>query len=100
MSGDARRLDQWLWFARFFKSRAAASRFCLAGKMRVNLIPTAKPHHPVRPGDVLTFMAPGGRLRVVRVLVLGHRRGPAAEARGLYEDLGPSRAVAHKYTTG
>ncbi len=79
---------------------AAAPRFYLAGKMRVNLIPTAKPHHPVRPGDVSTFAAPGGRLCVVRVLVLEHRRGPGAEARGFYEDLGDPGAVAPKCTTG
>lgn len=79
---------------------AAATRFYLAGKMRVNLILTAKPHHPVRPGDVSTFVAPGGRLRVVWVLVLRHRREPGAEARGLYEDLGHPGAVAPKCTTG
>ena len=100
MRGETRRLDQWLWFARFFKSRAAASRFCLAGKIRVNLIPIAKPHHLLRPGDVLTFVAPGGRLCIVRVMVLGQRRGPAAEARGLYEDLDGVGAVARERATG
>lgn len=94
MKAETHRLDRWLWFARFFRSRAAASRFCLAGKVRVNRVPVAKPDYEVRIGDVLTFVAPGDRLCIVRVLALGHRRGPAAEARGLYEGLDRTGAVA------
>jgi ribosome-associated heat shock protein Hsp15 len=44
----------------------------------------------VRPGDVLTF-AQGKEIRVVRVLALGERRGPAAEARTLYELIDPDQ---------
>jgi ribosome-associated heat shock protein Hsp15 len=57
----------------------------------VNRFKTRKPSHALRPGDVLTF--PQGRvIRVVRVVGLGERRGPAAEARALCEDLSPPPA--------
>ena len=82
----ARRIDQWLWFARFFTSRTRAARFCLTGRLRVNAVPIAKASHELKEGDVLTFFA-GGRVRVVRVRALGNRRGPMAEARALYQDL-------------
>lgn len=88
---ESRRLDQWLWYARFFKSRSLATRFCASGKLRVNEKVIRKAHHGVRLGDVLTF--PKGRdIRVVRVLDLGARRGPAPEAQGLYDDLEPPQA--------
>ncbi len=86
--GDLLRADKWLWFARFFKSRTLAAELCKAGKLRVSGVKVAKANHGVRVGDVLTF--PQGRtIRVVRVLALGTRRGPATEARQLYEDLQP-----------
>ena len=88
MSEPALRLDKWLWYARFFKSRSAASRICAAGRLRLGGAVINKAHHLVRPGDVLTF--PQGRaIRVVKVLALATRRGPAPEARQLYEDLKP-----------
>lgn len=94
MSGDTLRLDKWLWQARFFRSRATASKLCLAGRVRIDGAVVAKAHHPVRPGNVLTF--PQARdIRVVRILALAERRGPAAEARTLYEDL---VATAHAAT--
>lgn len=83
-----RRLDQWLWYARFFKSRSAATRFCGEGRLRVNSRIVAKAHHHLREGDVLTFMS-NDHVRVIRVVGLGTRRGPAPEAQGLYEDLSP-----------
>lgn len=83
------RLDRWLWFARFFKSRSRATAFCETGRIRLNGTPIAKPHHSLRPGDVLTF-ALGPRVRVIRVVSSALRRGPAPEARRLYEDLTPS----------
>ena len=90
MSGDAPaatlRVDKWLWHARFFKSRTLASKFCESGFMRVNGETTLKAHHALRVGDVLTFPL-GSRIRIVRVLALGERRGPAPEARALYEEL-------------
>jgi ribosome-associated heat shock protein Hsp15 len=80
------RLDKWLFHARFFKTRALAATLIERGRMRVNGQPTAKPGRQVRPGDVLTF-AQGDRIRVIRVLAPGERRGPAPEARTLYADL-------------
>lgn len=85
---DARRLDRWLWFARFCKSRTLASKLCTAGRVRIGGEIVQKAHHQVRPGDVLTFPQ-GPHIRVVRIVQLGSRRGPASEAQTLYEDLAP-----------
>ena len=82
------RLDKWLWQARFCKSRALASKLCAAGKVRIGGSVIQKAHHLVRIGDVLTFPQ-GHAIRVVRIAALGVRRGPAVEARSLYEDLAP-----------
>lgn len=82
------RLDKWLWQARFCKSRALASKLCAAGKVRIGGSVIQKAHHLVRVGDVLTFPQ-GHAIRVVRIEALGVRRGPATEARALYEDLAP-----------
>jgi ribosome-associated heat shock protein Hsp15 len=83
---DGLRLDKWLWQARFFKTRALAAELALRRKVRINSILVAKAHHRVRPGDILTF--PQGRtIRVVRVLALGTRRGPASEAQALYAEV-------------
>lgn len=90
---EERRIDQWLWFARFFKSRTQAGKLCAGNRVRVNREIVRKASRPLRIGDVLTF--PQGRdVRVVRVLDLGARRGPAAEAQTLYEDLAPVRPRA------
>jgi ribosome-associated heat shock protein Hsp15 len=80
------RLDKWLWQARFFKTRTIAAMLANRRKIRVNNVLVTKPHYRVRPGDVLTFPQ-GGNVRVVRVVHLGIRRGPASEAQSLYEDL-------------
>lgn len=92
MSGDAIRMDKWLWQARFFKTRALASQVCLAGRVRVNGVKITKAHFAVRPGHVLTFPQ-GRRVRVVRVLALGVRRVSAKEAAMLYEDLSDEAPV-------
>lgn len=84
---DGLRLDKWLWHARFCKSRSLAAELAEKGRIRINRVPVSKPHYRLRPGDVLTFPQ-GSTIRVVRVLALGTRRGPASEARTLYEDLG------------
>jgi ribosome-associated heat shock protein Hsp15 len=80
------RLDKWLWCARFFKSRSLAAKACHDGRIRVAGQVLMKAHHALKVGDVLTFPL-GPNIRVVRVLALGKRRGPPAEARTLYEDL-------------
>jgi len=82
------RADKWLWYARFFKSRSLATQICQAGKLRLSGLGVVKPHHKVKPGDVLTF--PQARhIRVIKILALSTRRGPASEAQALYEDLKP-----------
>jgi len=82
------RLDRWLWFARFFKSRTLAASVVSAGKVRVNAERVGKPSHSVKAGDVLTFPA-AKQVRVIKVVDLGTRRGPAPEAQALYEDQAP-----------
>lgn len=82
------RLDKWLWHARFFKSRTLAAKSVTSGRFRVNSIPVRKANHFVRAGDVLTFPL-GIHIRVIRIVALGERRGPAVEARALYADLDP-----------
>jgi ribosome-associated heat shock protein Hsp15 len=89
------RLDKWLWCARFLKARAACTRWVAEGSVRINRQPTDKPHARLRPGDVLTLPVQGSApgVRVVRVLALAARRGPAPEARLLYEEIGEPAVV-------
>lgn len=91
---DKIRVDKWLWHARFFKSRGLAGDVAGSGAMRVNGERIAKAAHSVRAGDVLTFPQ-AGCIRVIRVLGLGTRRGPAIEARALYDDLEPPIGLPH-----
>jgi ribosome-associated heat shock protein Hsp15 len=86
------RLDKWLFQARFFKGREMASAVVTEGHLRLNGQRCTKPGHSVGPGDVLTFPQ-GNRIRVVRVLSLGERRGPAPEAQALYEDLDAAKPL-------
>jgi ribosome-associated heat shock protein Hsp15 len=90
-ASEGLRLDKWLWQARFFKTRALAAALADRRKIRVNSTVITKPHYRVRPGDVLTFPQ-GHAVRIVRVLHLGDRRGPASEAQRMYEDLAEQQA--------
>ncbi|MBM3568959.1 MAG: RNA-binding S4 domain-containing protein [Alphaproteobacteria bacterium] len=92
MNQESIRLDKWLWQARFCKTRALAAKTVERGGIRRNGESTRKPHAQLRVGDVLT-LAIGREVRVVKVLALGQRRGPASEARGLYDLLGHDRPV-------
>jgi ribosome-associated heat shock protein Hsp15 len=80
------RLDKWLWHARFFKSRTLAARYVERARCRIDGRVVDKPHATVAPGMVLTF-ALGSRVRVIRVVALGERRGPAPEAHALYDEI-------------
>lgn len=82
------RIDKWLWHSRFVKSRTLAAKVCQSGRLRVNDDRVSKAHYAVRPGDVLTFPL-GPHIRIVKIIELGARRGPASEAQTLYEDLAP-----------
>lgn len=84
------RIDKWLWYARFFKTRGLASKLVSGGHVRVNSAKKSKPAHSVGEGDTLTFPQ-GTNIRVIRICATGTRRGPAPEAQGLYEDLSPVR---------
>ena len=84
--GAWQRLDLWLWCARFMKSRSDCADWIAAGGMRLNRQPTDKAHARLRVGDVLTLPILQG-VRVVRVVALAERRGPAAEARTLYDEI-------------
>lgn len=82
------RLDKWLWHARAARTRTLAAGLVTEGHVRVNAQRTDQPSKPVRAGDVITI-ALERTVRVLRVVGLGERRGPATEARELYEDLSP-----------
>ena len=88
-SGEDRvwqRLDKWLWCARFMKARSDCARLVAGGSVRINRQVTDKPHARLRPGDILTLPL-RQQVRVVRVLSLAGRRGPAPEAQALYEEI-------------
>jgi len=95
MNRDTLRLDKWFWYARFIKSRSLATKLCNSGKVRVNGNLIKKAHQSVTPGDVLTFSV-GPNIRVIKIIKLGNRRGPAKEAQALYEDLQPIDQIAKK----
>jgi ribosome-associated heat shock protein Hsp15 len=86
------RIDKWLWYARFFKSRSLTAKLVSGGKVRVNSVLIAKPAYAIKPGDVLTF-AQGDAVRVIMVEALGTRRGPASEAAMLYSDMSPPQKI-------
>ena len=84
MTGDpGQRIDKWLWFARFAKTRTAAQVLARSGQIRINKARNTSASYIVRIGDVLTFVLDRGVL-VVRVAAMAGRRGPATEARTLY----------------
>ncbi|MGH6825891.1 RNA-binding S4 domain-containing protein [Methyloceanibacter sp.] len=87
---EGQRLDKWLWCARLVKTRSLAAKLIEGGKVRVNGERALKVSRHVRMGDVVTGTGAGaGRLFVVRVAGEAERRGPATNARSLYEDLTP-----------
>jgi ribosome-associated heat shock protein Hsp15 len=78
------RIDKWMWAARFFKTRALASKACDLGRIHSNGI-QAKPARDVRAGDMLTVRNDGGEFQI-EVLLLSEMRGPAAVAQTLYRE--------------
>jgi len=89
MAGERLRIDKWLWFARLAKTRTLAQKLATSGRVRVNREKSDNAARPVKIGDVLTIALDSG-VRVLRIAGLATRRGPAAEAQLLYEDLAPS----------
>jgi ribosome-associated heat shock protein Hsp15 len=88
---DRRRIDKWLWYARLARTRTAAQALAVSGRVRVNSDKNQSASQGLKTGDVLTVALDSG-VRVLRVILLGDRRGPASEARLLYEDLTPPAA--------
>ena len=87
--GTARqRLDRWLWFARAVKTRTLAAKLISEGKVRINRTRVTKPSQTVKPGDTVTAVL-HGTARVLEVVDVGSRRGPATEAATLYIDKTP-----------
>ena len=83
------RIDKWLWAARFFKTRALASKACDLGRVHSNDI-QAKPAREVRVGDRLRVKNEGGEFQI-EVLQLSEMRGPAAVAQTLYRETEASK---------
>jgi ribosome-associated heat shock protein Hsp15 len=83
---DAMRLDVFLWYARLAKTRVVAQAMAAEGRLRLDGRAIDKAHVAVRVGNVLTF-AQHGRVRVLRIEALPHRRGPAPEAQACYQEL-------------
>lgn len=78
------RLDKWLWLARFCKTRAIAQKMATKGRIRINSRPVDKPHALVRVNDIVTLPLPSA-VKVLKILALPQRRGPAPEAQATYE---------------
>ena len=89
------RLDIWLWYARFYKSRSLASKAILGGKLRVNSNKIIKPASKVKINDVLTINHVN-MVRIIQIQSIGARRGPASEAQTLYNDLSADVTAASK----
>jgi ribosome-associated heat shock protein Hsp15 len=84
MTQPATRIDKWLFHARFYKTRGLAQAAVGAGRVRLNGTRVEKPAQTVRPGDIL-ILGKGKELLSLWILALAERRGPAPEARALYE---------------
>ena len=84
------RLDKWLWAARFFKTRSLAQQALAGGRVQLNGART-KPAHEVKVGDTVDVRVEQWRWEIL-VKALSDRRGPAEEARKLYEETAASRA--------
>ena len=88
------RMDKWLWAARFFKTRALASRACELGRIQSNG-QTAKPAREIHVGNMLRVTNDGGDFEI-EVLLLSDVRGPAAVAQTLYRETEASREARQK----
>ncbi len=86
------RLDKWLWFARFVKTRSLAQALCAAGHVKLNGETVRRSHQKVRLGDRVEMLL-GTVRRTVTVEGFGIRRGPAPEAQALYAEPEPPRRL-------
>ena len=88
------RIDKWLWAARFFKTRAVASKACELARIEANG-QSAKASPQGKVGDMLQVKNEGGVFQI-EVLVLSEMRGPAAVAQTLYKETEQSRLLRIK----
>ena len=91
---DSVRIDKWLWAARFFKTRALASKACDIGRVQVHglRVKTAK---DVKAGDRLRVENEGGIFEI-DVLAVSEMRGPAPVAQTLYRETDAGREARLK----
>jgi ribosome-associated heat shock protein Hsp15 len=83
---DRQRLDKWLWHARVVKARTSAAALVTSGHVRINGVREVAPGHAVKAGDVITIGLDRG-VRILKVVAFSERRGDAAAARVLYDEL-------------
>lgn len=93
MSGESLRLDKWLWYARFAKTRAMTQKLIERGQVSVNGALVLKTSAQVHAGDTVAVVL-GPVRRTVVVRDTGERRGPPTEARTLYEEQGPPERLS------
>src|SRR5262249_37627468 len=92
---DQVRIDKWLWAARFFKTRGAATEAVLGGRVQVNG-GRVKPAKEIKAEDLLEIQVGQTRFTVV-VRALGDKRGPAKVAATLYEETEESRLQRERH---
>jgi ribosome-associated heat shock protein Hsp15 len=95
---EAIRVDKWLWAARFYKARSAATDAVAGGRVHVNG-ERVKPSKDVRAGDTIELTMERGLRRTVVVRGVAERRGPAAAAAELYEETAESVARREEQAT-
>jgi len=88
---DEVRVDKWLWAARFFKTRGAATTAVTGGRVLVNGV-RIKPAKEVRPGDEVEVRV-GQTTWTVRIFAIADKRGSASVAAGLYQETPESAAL-------
>ncbi len=86
------RIDRFLHCVRLVKSRTLAQALIEMGHIRIDGRRVTKPSEEVRLGSVVALPL-HGQVRVLRVLELPRRRGPASEARACFEELVPNRPI-------
>jgi ribosome-associated heat shock protein Hsp15 len=93
VSGESLRLDKWLWYARFAKTRAMTQKLIERGQVSVNGAQILKTSAQVQMGDTVAVVL-GSVRRTVIVRDTGERRGPPTEARTLYEEPAPPERLS------
>ncbi len=86
------RIDKFLWFARLTKTRSLAQQAISDGHVRIDRERAANSHRDVKPGQTIT-LALHNHVRVIRIVALPLRRGPASEAQGCYCDIAAPQVI-------